>query len=283
MFMRKCVWGAVIAAVILSCWSTGCTEKKPVAADTIVKDSIIADTLHTDTLDNLITETPMPKAADELFDDFIFNFAANRKLQFKRISFPLPVDQFGKLSYINKGEWKMEHFFMKQGYYTLIFDNRRQMDLGKDTTIDTVAVEKIYFNRKTVKQYFFYRTNGLWMLSGIRYKGLYENQNASFLKFYDRFAVDTAFQNRSINDPVVFTGPDPDDDFSTMTGTIEPWQWPSFAPELPHGFIYNIIYGQKYKESNQKIFVLRGIANGFETEMTFKRIKGQWKLTKLVQ
>lgn len=76
---------------------------------------------------------------------------------------------------------------------------------------------------------------------------------------------------------------DPDDDFSTMTGEIEPWQWPSFAPELPHGFIYNIIYGHKYKGSNQRIFVLRGIANGFETELTFKKTNGEWKLTKLVQ
>ncbi len=60
-----------------------------------------------------------------------------------------------------------------------------------------------------------------------------------------------------------FTGPDPDDDFSTMTGDIEPETWPAFAPQLPHGMIYNIIYGQKYTESSQKIFVIRGIANGY--------------------
>ena len=172
---------------------------------------------------------------------------------------------------------------MDQDYYTLIFDNRKQMNLVKDTTIDNVVVEKIYFGKKSVKQYFFFRRQGEWMLEGIRHKGLYENKNASFLKFYDKFATDTAFQNRHVNDPVVFTGPDPDDDFSTMTGTIEPWQWPSFAPELPHGFIYNIIYGQKYTESTQKIFVLRGIANGFETEKKKKKKNGQWKLIKLVQ
>ena len=31
-----------------------------------------------------------------------------------------------------------------------------------------------------------------------------------------------------------------DDDFSTMTGDIEPETWPAFAPQLPHGMIYNI-------------------------------------------
>jgi len=79
----------------------------------------------------------------------------------------------------------------------------------------------------------------------------------------------------------MFTGPDPDDDFGTMTGTLAPEQWPSFAPQLPRGLIYNIIYGQKYTESSQKIFVVRGIANGLETELTFKKRGGKWKLTKL--
>jgi len=45
--------------------------------------------------------------------------------------------------------------------------------------------------------------------------------------------------------------------------------------------IYNIIYGQKYTESSQKIFVIRGIANGMETRLTFKKIEGRWQLMKL--
>ena len=86
---------------------------------------------------------------------------------------------------------------------------------------------------------------------------------------------------RSIHDPLYFVGPDPDNDFSNTSGTLLPEQWPSFAPELPHALIYNIIYGQKYTESNQKIFVIRGIANGLETELTFKRLGKTWKLMKL--
>ena len=41
----------------------------------------IRDTAVVDTMEQIISETPMPKAADELFDDFFFNFAANGKLQ----------------------------------------------------------------------------------------------------------------------------------------------------------------------------------------------------------
>ncbi|WP_314956798.1 DUF4348 domain-containing protein, partial [Hoylesella loescheii] len=112
-------------------------------------------------------------------------------------------------------------------------------------------------------------------------KAMYETTNASFLQFYQRFASDSAFQVQSLNDLVEFTAPDPDDDFGYITGSISPEQWPSFKPGLiPGGEIYNIIYGQKYTESNRKLFVIRGVANGMETEMDFKKVKGKWKLIK---
>ena len=51
--------------------------------------------------------------------------------------------------------------------------------------------------------------------------------------------------------------------------------------ELPRDMIYNIIYGQTYEHSNQKIFLLRGISNGQEMELTFRRKDGEWKLVKI--
>ena len=282
--MRKIFVLLLFLALLSLGFSTiGCSNKKPSPVDSVLtgRDSL-TDTSSVDTMESIIAETPMPKAADELFDDFIFNFAANRSLQRKRIHFPLDVYKNGKKDHqIQRANWKMEHFFMHQDFYTLIFDSRKQMNLVKDTSVSHVVIEKIFFKLKTVEQYLFNRINGQWMLTSINYKPMYQNQNASFLKFYREFVVDSAFQIRSVNDPLSFTGPDPDDDFSTMTGTLAPEQWPMFAPSLPHDMIYNIIYGQKYTESNQKIFVIRGIANGLETELTFRRVGGQWKLMKL--
>ncbi len=284
-FMKKLSFIAVLMAVLtIVCFtSVGCSEKKAAAvSDSVNGDTAIADTQVVDSTEKLIEETPMPKAADELFDDFVFNFAANRKLQLSRIQFPLPVYRNDKMvKQIEKNRWKMEHFFMRQDYYTLIFDNRKQMNLVKDTTIAHVVVEKVFYAKKVVQQFVFDRINGQWMMTSINYKPMYQNMNASFLKFYGAFATDSTFQSQHLHNPVKFTGPDPDDDFSTMTGDIEPETWPAFAPQLPHGMIYNIIYGQKYAESNQKIFVIRGIANGLETELTFRRVGGKWMLTKL--
>ncbi len=280
--MKKGFMIVVVACLFVMGWTTGCTDKKPVAVDTAVVDSIVVvDTASVDTIDQLISEQPMPKAADELFDDFIFNFAANRKLQLGRIKFPLKVVDGDDVTFVKKAQWHMEHFFMDQGYYTLIFDNMKQMDLVKDTSINNVVVEKVYLIEEKVEKYLFKRINGRWMLTTIRSNDMFQNTNASFLAFYQRFATDPEFQLQSLNNPVEFTGPDPDDDFSTMTGEIAPETWPAFAPELPSGFIYNIMYGQKYAEGNQKIFVMRGIANGMEMQLTFKRIDGEWRLVSL--
>ena len=283
--MKKLSFLSVLLAVLtVVCFtSVGCSDKKPAQVhDSTSVDSVVADTQTVDSTEKLIEETPMPKAADELFDDFVFNFAANRKLQMKRVHFPLPVYHNDKLvKSIGKRAWKMEHFFMHQDYYTLIFDNQKQKNLVKDTAINHVVVEKVFYAKKTVQQFLFNRINGEWMMTSINYKPMYSNMNASFLKFYGHFATDSTFQAEHLHNPVKFVGPDPDDDFSTMSGDIEPETWPAFAPQLPHGMIYNIIYGQKYAESNQKIFVIRGIANGMETILTFKRIHGKWMLIKL--
>lgn len=281
--MRKCALLFIVFVVLttISFSTVGCSDKKP-AVDTTTIDTIQSDSTPADSVDNLIAETPMPKAADELFDDFIFNFAANKKLQYKRIVFPLPVYRNGKLvTKMEKNQWKIEHFFMRQGYYTLILDNMGQLDLAKDTTIDHVVIEKIFFKTKKVKQFVFNRVNGQWMLTSLNTKPMFSNNNASFMRFYSRFAVDSAFQVASMNDEVEFTSPDPDNDNKDQTGIITPDQWPDFKPELiPHGILYNIIYGQTYKESNRKILLSRGISNSMEAQMVFKKIRGRWKLVK---
>lgn len=278
--MRKCFLTAFAVCVCMMFWTTGCTERKPIA-DSLAVDSVIDTTLNVDTMEQLIEEQPMPVAVDELFDDFIFNFAANHKLQIKRIKFPLQVDDCGEKRTIAKSDWKMEHFFMEQGFYTLIFDTERQMNAVKDTTINNVVVEKINLANEKVKDYVFKRINGAWMLVAIRKSELSQHPNSSFLSFYQKFATDASFQERSLNNPVIFTGQDPDDDFSTMTGEIAPETWPAFAPELPSGKIYNIIYGHGKTSGNQKIFLMRGISNGMEMQLTFKCVGGDWKLVKL--
>lgn len=263
-------------------FTTGCTERAASSSDS-VSDSMATDTVVGDTLSAVIEEETMPAAADELFDDFFFNFAASRRVQNNRIVFPLPYDINGKSTVVEQGAWKRERFFMPQGYYTLIVNSASQKQLAKDTSVCNVTVERISVKRGSVTRWHFSRIRGLWYLDNMRQMPLRQHPDAAFLSFYDKFSTDSAFQQKSLAETVSFTGPDPEDDFSTMSGDILPEQWPMFAPQLPSGTLYNIIYGaESYPASSTRHFMIRGISNGYQIDMTFIRKGKSWMLKTIV-
>ena len=260
-----------------------CTGNKTQRAEEPTTDSVAdsVDTVPMDSLEQLIVDAPTPKAMDELFDDFVFNFAATKKLQLTRGIFPLTVQKSDKSEKVEKRNWQMERFFMRQGYYTLFFNDEKQMELMKDTSINQAIVEKILLRKDMVRDYVFNRIRGAWMLREIRETSIAENADASFISFYQHFVTDKVFQLRSLNKTVTFVGPDPDDDFNTMEGLVTADTWEAFAPQLPSKTIYNIIYGKPQQAGNEKIFILRGIANGLEMELRFKRVNNRWLLMKM--
>ena len=270
-----------IAAGLLLMYS--CTGNRAGQGGEMPNDSVAdsTDTMETDTMELLITQTPMPRAADAMFDDFLFNFLANKRLQKERIVFPLRIFEGDKVEQMEERQWQMEHLFMRQGYYTLLFNDEQQMALMKDTAVSEAIEEKILLKKNQVKDYMFRRIRGAWMLCEVRVNPVDQNINASFLKFYQRFASDSAFQVKSLNETVQFVGPDPDDDFNMMEGVITADTWEAFAPKLPAKSIYNVIYGKPQKEGNDKIFLLRGVANGLEVELRFKRAGDKWLLMKM--
>lgn len=282
MHNRFLVVCCLLAGVIL-----GCKQSRPPVEDvssSVEESSEMSDEqTEEEEIDELISEEPMPLSAEELFDDFFFNFASNKKLQIERIRFPLVMSSEAKSDTLDRSEWQTDHFFMHEEEYTLIFDDEAQMEQVKDTAIEHVVVEKIFLDQGFVNQYLFGREDGRWMLDSVHRQTLSLNPNASFLSFYRRFVTDSVYQQKSLNHEIKFIGPDPDDDFKQMEGVITPDFWEAFAPEMPQSVIYNIVYSHQNAESNKKIFVLRGIANGLEVEMTFRRDNGLWKLTKLIE
>lgn len=281
--MRRGVFVVVILSVIAMFFGTGCTDKKEAKTDSVAVVTDTIDTTAVDSIEEIIAETPMPKAADELFDDFFFNFASNKQLQRNRIVFPLTVKTGEESHQVQRQEWKMEKFFRTQGYFTLIFDNTKQMKLVKDTSINKVTVEKIRLGNGTVEQFQFERKNGQWVLAEIDNISYANTGNASFLTFLDKFLSDESSQQQSIENPLPYYGPDPqgEEENKCVNTEIAASEWRDFLPELPTEVLYNIDYGQTNASSNQKILMFKGIANGLETQLVFKKNGKDWRLVKL--
>jgi hypothetical protein len=277
--MRRCF--IALSAIMLLMFS--CTGKKAGQTDEVPTDSVAdsTDVAVTDTMELLITQTPMPRAADAMFDDFIFNFVANKKLQKERTVFPLRTTEGDKTVNTKEEQWKMERLFMRQGYYTLLFSDEEQMSLMKDTAVSQAIVEKIQLKKNRVVNYRFFRVKGAWMMTSINVTPISENANASFLNFYQKFVTDSVFQLESINETVQFVGPDPDDDFAQMEGVITPDTWEAFAPTLPVKVLYNIVYGKPKAANKEMIFLMKGVANGLEMELRFKKVGNKWLLMKM--
>ena len=150
----------------------GCSERRPTVGEVEENDSTLTDSTTTEAEESeeeLISDTPMPKAAEEYFDDFFFNFAANRKLQLARVKFPLPVVDGDTRKTLSRGQWKMDNFFLRQGFYTQIFDNQRQADEAKEPTVGHVVLERIHLAEERVERFFFDRQQGgVWMLTELR-------------------------------------------------------------------------------------------------------------------
>ena len=122
--MKRLLFGALVLTVLMfSCKGKQTNDTAEDVPQDSTDTTVVQDTVGVDTLEQLIAETPMPRAADELFDDFLFNFASNRKLQMERVLFPLLTVKGNDTTRVDKNRWKMERFFMRQDFYTVLFDN----------------------------------------------------------------------------------------------------------------------------------------------------------------
>lgn len=250
-----------------------CKQEKQLPADSVYNDSLDIDGEQTAT---------MPEEADNLFDDFLYAFMSGREIQVSRIQWPLECISHGKRTYRTEREWQTELFFLPQGFYSLILTKDSQRAFQSDTLLTRATVEKIFLDKGTIQQYEFRKNDGKWMLCRLKEIDFKQSPNASFLKFYNRFATDEKFQLQSISDPLQFSGPNPDNSLENIDGIITAEQWPVFAPQLPRDVLYNIVYGNFRPSGQQRVFLICNVASEYGSELTFAHQSSGWKLRKIV-
>lgn len=279
--MRKLIWGLSVFVLLFSC-------KNPKAnIDSFSAITAMVDSIGVREGESLgevpVEEAPQPVGADELFDDFVFNYATDSLFQRQRTIFPLPYYNVDTPLKIEKKYWKHDPLFAGQTFYTLLFDSEDDMDLVGDTTLSSVQVEWIFLKTRMVKRYYFERAKGMWMLEAINLRKMEEDKEGdpSFVSFYARFVVDSLYQREHISQPLQFITIDPDDEFSILETTLDVDQWYVFRPTLPADRLSNINYGQKNEDSSStKILKVNGLSNGYSNIFYFRKRKGEWELYK---
>lgn len=273
----------LLAGFIVLVFLVSCGNKKPkMDPFTTITEMVDSASHKADTLQQVeVQEEPQPLEADELFDDFIFNYASDDALQRQRTVFPLPYYDRDTPLKIEADFWKHDYLFTKENCYTLLFDKEEDMDMVGDTTLTSVQVEWIFLKTRMVKRYYFERKRGMWMLEAINLREMEKGENEDFVEFYTRFVRDSVYQSKHISHPLQFITIDPDDEFSILETTLDVDQWYAFRPVMPTDRLSNINYGQKNEDlSDTKILKVNGIGNGYSNIFYFRKRGKGWELYK---
>ncbi len=252
-------------------------------ADSNDDDIAVADTMAYagDTL-HLFEEQEPPPAVDELFDDFFFNFADDRKFQNQRVSFPLPLEEDGATTSLGKAEWDDLGNFDSPDVFAVVYERDQDLELQKDTTINSVSVDKINLRGEHLQKYSFNRVGGKWMLTKMEKESLSQHPNGEFFEFYARFITDSLTQVSSLKSPLkLVLTPQGDDDMQIEELTPEDWTNMRADLPLPEDIIMSIDYGQSCLSQNRKILLVEGISNGFYMKFKFDKGPDGWKLNEI--
>ncbi|MBO4802131.1 MAG: DUF4348 domain-containing protein [Bacteroidaceae bacterium] len=270
----------------------GCTHRQPfgkgeTAASVPDLPFFTDDSTFTDAdtllLDDQVEDAPLPVSIDELFDDFVFVFEQSNHLQRQRIHFPLTIQQAnGETHLMQQADWTHRSLFLGQDYCTVLWRNRRQMNLAQDPDVSAASVEQIFLHSRLIEAYDFERdsTSGRWMLTRQRQYPFEHCDLQGFLDFYRQWATDSIYQRQHVQNPMRFVVTDENEEFEAIEGTIDVDQWFEFKPDLPQDVLTNIRYGQSYQNAHRMILQVRGFSNGLQNLLTFQcDATGRWRLT----
>lgn len=216
---------------------------------------------------------------DELFEDFLYSFINDEKLQMQRTFFPLKETLLdGTTRTISKDAWYGALDFMNNEYTTAIYGDEQDKGMNESTTLSKASVEKIDLLGRVITSYDFVREEGKWNLQAIRNTPFSECELNDFLTFYSSFSQDSLFQRRSLARSIRISIIDPENNTQTIEGFITRDQWSTMHNEMPTGVITNIRYGQAYANARRILMEKISIGNGMAETFLFAKNRNRWEL-----
>ncbi len=274
--MSKSYFVAFLSLILLLI-SCGQGKKEQQLAEEAELDSIMSET--PDTL-QLFEEKELPKAVDELFDDFFFTFASDARFQGQRIRFPLRFKDEDAELRLTKEDWREYNRFGQQEFYSVIYEREQDLALQKDTAVQEVSVQWIYLQDGYVEKYNFKRIpEGQWVLFNIDKQDVNDTPNGEFVKFYSSFIADSVYQRSCLRTPLPLVA-SAQDDYEATESVLSADEWFEMKGDMPipKDVLVNIDYGQQCTEVGHKNVLMEGVSNGLFMNFKFEKVDGDWKL-----
>lgn len=253
------VVGGMCCMLFSACWFVS-----DVSDSDAEKDSIAVDSLGLEELD-LFKETVIPKAADEVFDDFLFSYISNTTFATQRTSSGVEALTMND-----------------EDASVMIYEREEDLVLQKDTSLQQVTMERIEWDHDIIHNYQFGKKLGQWFLNAQEDNDISDNPNASFLVFLKDFLLDSLYRHESIQLPLFYKFYSEEDEGMVET-ELSYEEWDELYNDLPRldDYMYNIDYGQSLISTNRKSLLLKGLSNGLSMKFHFGFSDGRWQLIEL--
>ena len=274
----------LISFTILLLFVSACNNASEDRGEVIATDSVYVDSscYVQDTL-QLFEEEVLPKSADELFNDFFFNYTSDMNFKNQRQAYSLDCNIGDTVIKIHSSELGAYSELFVDDYYSIIYERNEDLSFQKDTSLNEVIVERIDLDGEQIEQYNFNRIEGKWMLTGVGRNEMDYNPNSDFLDFYKSFSSDSVYRKNCINEPLKFVMLSENDEIEDDIQQLTTDEWMSMSSDLPlpANVIININYGQTIISKNSKLLLVEGVSNGLSLTYRFMKIDGAWNLVEV--
>ena len=274
----------LISFTILLLFVSACNNASEDRGEVIATDSVYVDSscYVQDTL-QLFEEEVLPKSADELFNDFFFNYTSDMNFKNQRQAYSLDCNIGDTVIKIHSSELGAYSELFVDDYYSIIYERNEDLSFQKDTSLNEVIVERIDLDGEQIEQYNFNRIEGKWMLTGVGRNEMDYNPNSDFLDFYKSFSSDSVYRKNCINEPLKFVMLSENDEIEDDIQQLTTDEWMSMSSDLPlpANVMININYGQTIISKNSKLLLVEGVSNGLSLTYRFMKIEGAWNLVEV--
>lgn len=270
-------WSSILLGILLIVMTLACNGGAQGLSDmNSDTDSLYADSIYAlaanDSLE-LFEEEVLPESADELFNDFFFNYVSDERFRKGRTARGQETDSCAGVKELCVGD-----------FYAVIYEREDELVLQKDTSLSEVVVERINLDGGVLESFNFKRFDGSWIMQGVDIANIQDTPNADFLSFYATFSSDSLARLDFINEPLrfVMSSEDDDGDDEIVDLTAAEWFEVSSDLPLPSREIININYGQTCISNNTKLLLVEGISNGLFMKYRFVKNGVKWMLVEVV-